>query len=102
MEAVSDAPLKVAVTTAVWVLATAPAVARKVATMEPAATVTDAGSVNTGVLLESVTTTPPEAATLDSVTIHVEVAPELRLVGAQESEVRVTEEPAGDTVMLAT
>jgi hypothetical protein len=34
--------------------------------------------------------------------MHVEVAPELRLVGAQESAVRVIEDAVGDTTMLAT
>jgi hypothetical protein len=86
--AVSDAVFQEAVTTAVCALATAPALAAKVAMLAPAATVTDPGTVNAAALLASVTVNPPEPAGLDSVTVHAEVSPEVRLAGVQWSEVK--------------
>ena len=59
--------------------------AEKLAEVAPEATVTDAGTESAVVLLESVTAIPPEPAACESVTVHVEAAPELRLVGLHES-----------------
>lgn len=73
----------------------------KVALVWPAATVTLPGTVATLVLLlESVTTMPPEGATPESVTVPVDVLRPLTLVGLSESEERVTV-PAGVTVNVA-
>jgi len=83
MEAVCDALFREAVTVAVWALDTVPAVAVKVAALEPAAMVTDPGTVSVATSLDRVTVTPPEPAALDRVTVHVAVPPELRLVGVQ-------------------
>lgn len=102
MEAVCDAPFKEAVTMAVWTLVTTPALAVKVATREPAATVTDPGTVSAVVLLDSVTVTPPDPAALASVTVHVDVPPGLRFPGVQASELKVPgADPLGDTVTVA-
>ncbi len=62
-----------------------PAVAVKFADVAPEATVADAGTVNAVTLLDSETVTPPELAARDNVTVHVDVPPEFRLVGEQET-----------------
>ena len=49
------------------------------------ATVTDAGTVRSALLLESETAEPPVGAALVSVTVQVLVALEFRLVGLQLS-----------------
>lgn len=97
-EAVADALFQEAVTTAVWALATAPALAVKLALMLPAPTVTDEGTVSAAALLDSVTASPPEPAGLDNVTVHVEVPPVLRTAGVQASELKETN---GDRAMAA-
>jgi hypothetical protein len=61
-EAVCALLPRVAVTTAVWVVVTAPAVAAKVAEVAPAATVTEAGTVSAVLLLESATAVAPVGA----------------------------------------
>ena len=66
------------------------AVALKVAEVEPAATVTDAGVVSSALLSDTVTEVPPVGAALVSVTVHVLAALEPRLVGLQASEERAT------------
>ena len=66
------------------------AVAVKTAIPEPAATVTEAGTVSAAALLERETAAPPVAAAFDNVTVQVEVAPEARLVGAQDNELTST------------
>ncbi len=81
-------PLYVAVTTAVWLLEIVPAVAVKLAVLEPLRTVTDPGTVSAAALLDSVTATPPLPAAFDRVTTQLAVPPELRLVGVQVSDVR--------------
>jgi hypothetical protein len=48
-----------------------------------APTVTEAGTVNDAALLDSATVAPP---VFDSVTVHVELPPDPRLVGLQVSE----------------
>ena len=63
----------------------APAVAVKLAEVEPEATVTVAGTVNGAALLESVITAPPAGAAFDSVTEQAEVSPGFWLVGEQET-----------------
>ena len=60
--AVWDEPLRVAVTVAVWVVVMVPRLAVKVAEELLAGTATDAGTVNTVLLLESPTVLPPEPA----------------------------------------
>ena len=80
--------------------------------VEPDATVTEAGTVNTAAAeLASGTLVPPVAAPLDSVTVHVVEALEVRLVAAHCSEEtaigptrdRVTgvEDPLSVAVMVA-
>ena len=76
-------------TTAVWLLVIVPAVAVKLAAVAPEATVTDAGTVSAAALLDKVTVIPPDPAVCDNVTVQVEVAPELRLVGLQATELTV-------------
>lgn len=61
---------------------TANVVAVNVALVAPAATVTVAGTVAAAVLLlESVTTAPPDGAPLDNVTVPCELEPPVTLVG---------------------
>ncbi len=86
IHALSDVPFNKAVTIAVWSLETAPALAVKLAAVEPAGTITDGGTVSAAALLDSATATPPAPAELDSVTVHVEVPPAARLVGVQDKE----------------
>ena len=66
-----------------------PAVAVKVAVAAPDATVTDAGTVSSALLSDTVTVVAA-VATFDNVTVHVLLAPELRLLGEHVSEVRRT------------
>jgi hypothetical protein len=61
----------------------AAAVALKVAVVAPAATVTDAGTVSSALLLASVTLEPPVGAVWVRVTVHVLMALCPRLVGLQ-------------------
>jgi hypothetical protein len=65
-------------------------VAVKVAVEAAAATVTEAGTVSTTLLSESVTKVPPAGAALERVTVQVLVPPEFKLVGEQAREERVT------------
>ena len=70
--AVAVVPFTVPVRVAVWFAVTVPVEMLKVPATEPAATVTDAGTVKVGeALLVNVTTAPPVNATFDSVTVHV-------------------------------
>src|SRR2546427_360151 len=66
-----------------------PAVAVNVALLDAAGTKILAGTVRTCALLKSVTVDPPEPAAWDKVRVHVDAAPELRLAGAQDNEVKV-------------
>ena len=59
-----------------------PAVAVNDAVVFPDPTVTAAGTVNEAALLDSVTTAPP---VFDTVTVHVELPPDPRLVGLHVS-----------------
>jgi hypothetical protein len=74
-----------AVTTTVWLATIVPAVAVKFAEVAPDATLTEAGTVSAVALLESATVTPLEPAGCDSVTVHVDVPPELRLGGVHDT-----------------
>jgi hypothetical protein len=65
-----------------------PATAVNAADASPDATLTEAGTLSSALLLESAIVTPPEPAACESVTVQLEVHPELRLVGLQDSEVR--------------
>jgi hypothetical protein len=78
-----ELPLRKAMSVTVWLLVTTPAVAVKVAVLEKAATVTVAGTVKKVLLDESDTTVPPPGATCESVTVQMEIEPEVRAPGAQ-------------------
>jgi hypothetical protein len=80
----------VAVMVALWELPMAAVVASKVAEVAAAATVTDAGTVRTALVLDRATATPPAGAAVVSVTVHVleELGP--RLVGLQTSDETIT------------
>ena len=63
----------------------------KVVVAEPAGTViVGAGTGSSALLLDRETTVPPAGAALLRVTVQVEPAPEVRLVGLHASEVSVT------------
>ena len=51
------------------------------AVVEPAATITEAGTASAELLLEVETAKPPARAGPESVTVHIDVAPEARLAG---------------------
>ncbi len=89
IDAVRELLLYDAVTTAVWLVVIVPAVAVKFADVAPEATVTEAGTVNAAALLDNVTAMPPVPAACDSVTVHADVPPELRLVGLQVTRLTV-------------
>ena len=62
-----------------------PATAVKAAFVAPPGTFTAGGTVNVGVLLESVTVAPPEPAACDNATVQVEIPPEPMLDGLHDS-----------------
>jgi len=64
----------------------APVVALNVAEVDPAATVTEAGTVSTVLVFVSVTTAPPAGATFVSVTVHVPEAFGPKLAGQASEE----------------
>ena len=68
------------------VLATGLVLTEKVAVVAPAATVTLAGVVAEGSLLDSVTTAPPAGAALPRVTVPVEELPPVTVEGLRDSE----------------
>ena len=72
-----------------------------VAPVAPAATVTLAGTVATDALLDSVTTAPPLGAAPLRVTVPVEEAPPVTLLGLSNTEDSVGVVPAGATVSVA-
>jgi hypothetical protein len=82
-EALWEAPFRVALMVADWVVVIVAAVAVKVAEVLFAGTVTDAGTVSAVLLLESPTALPPAGAAWLRVTVHVALAPEFTLVGLQ-------------------
>jgi hypothetical protein len=61
-------------------------VAPKLATVEPAATLTEAGVVRAGRLSATATLAPPVGAALFKVTVQVLAALDPRLLGVQASE----------------
>jgi hypothetical protein len=63
-----------------------PAVAVKVAEVEPAGTVTEAATGSIVLLLDRDTAVPPLGAACASVTVQVDLAPEVRLVGEHCNE----------------
>ena len=65
-------------------LATVPAVAVKFATVAPAATVTDAGTVRAALFEESPTEAPPVRAADVNVTVQEEVAPKVTELGEHD------------------
>jgi hypothetical protein len=73
------------ITAVVW-LATPPVVIVKVADVLPAGTVTLAGSVAAGLPLDRVTTAPPVGAGALSVTVPVELAPPITVIGFRVTE----------------
>ena len=62
MLVVVEMPFSVAVSVALWLVLSAPVVAAKVPVADPAATVTEAGTVNPLAVLASVAVTPPVGA----------------------------------------
>ena len=66
-----------------------PAVAVKLAEVEPEDTVTAVGTINVATLLDRLTIAPPVNAAFESVSEQVAVPPEIRLVGEQEMELTV-------------
>ena len=88
-----------------------PAVTVKVLLIVPDAIATEAGTVSNPLLLESAIVTPDDGAAPDTVTVHVDAPPPVRLAGAHISEVNVAwgtkamdvpcELPLKDAVTLA-
>lgn len=70
MVTVSGVPLREAVSVALLLAVALPAVAVKVAEVEPAWTVTDGGTVRAGLLEDMATAVPPAGAAFDSVMVH--------------------------------
>lgn len=97
-EAVAEPPLSVAFTVTDWLEVTVPAVTVKLPVVTPAPNATDAGVVSAELLSDSVALNPPAGAAPDSVTVQVEVPPDIKLAGEQASEETVT---CGDTVRVA-
>jgi len=65
-------------------------VAVKLAVVEPAATVTEVGTVSAALLSESATLEPPVGAACDNVTVQVALPPELTVAGVHCSADTVT------------
>lgn len=84
-----DTPLKIAVRVAVSVDVTAEAVAVKPAVREPDATVTLAGTLTAELLLDRVTTWPPEDAGALRVTVQASVAAPVMVAAVQPMELSV-------------
>jgi hypothetical protein len=82
-------------------LANAPVVALNVATVEPAATLTEAGVVSVERLSETATLAPPVGAALVRVTVQVLEALGPRLLGVQASEETNTEAATRLRLVLA-
>jgi hypothetical protein len=80
--------------------ATGLVVIAKVAVVAPPATVTFAGTCAAALLLERVTTAPPEGAAPLSVTVPVELTPPITLAGFTDTDESVTV-ATGVTVRVA-
>ena len=63
-----------------------PAVAVKVAVLDPAETFTEAGMLRAVLLVESETAVPPDGAAWLRVTVQAEEPPETKVVGLQARE----------------
>ena len=70
---------------ALLLLLIVPELTVKVADVDVAATVTDAGTVSVELLLDRLTAAPPAGAGWVKVTVHVLEALELRLLGLQDT-----------------
>jgi hypothetical protein len=92
---VAEAPFSDAVTVTDWLDATVPAVAVKLAVVEPAATVTEVGTVSAVLLFETATLEPPVGAANDSVTVHVDPWPDVSVAGTHWSA-----ETVGSTLIV--
>ena len=75
-----------------------PAEAVKLALADPAPTVTDPGTVSSGLLLDKLTTAPPLGAAADSNTVHVVDWPEFRLDELHPTAASVTD--SGDNCIV--
>ena len=80
-DAVPELPFNEAVIVTAWFADTVPAVALKLAEVDPAATVTEAGSVSAALLSERLTAVPPLGAGSDTATVHADVPPEETVAG---------------------
>ena len=87
--AVAEVLFAVAVIVAVALAATALVVTVNVVLLVPAGTVTEAGTVALALLLERVTTVPPDGAALESVIVAVDDVGPTTAVGLKLSEVTV-------------
>ena len=85
MTIVVTVSLPVAVMVTGWLEVTEPAVALKVVLVEPAGTVTEAGTVRAALLVLNDTTCPPVGAALVWLTVQVLDAPEFTVEGEQAS-----------------
>jgi len=85
--AVCEAPFKLAVTAALCVLVSVPAVAVKVAVVAPGVTVTDAGTLKAALLLATATTLPPAGAAWLNVIVQVVEELAFTLAGLQDRPV---------------
>jgi hypothetical protein len=88
IDAVKDAPFRVAVIITIWLAVTGPAVAVKVVEEVPAGTVTADGMVRAGLLSARATIAPPVGAASLSPTVQVEDAGQVRTLGLQLSWVK--------------
>ncbi|MBN9662330.1 MAG: hypothetical protein J0H49_29295 [Acidobacteria bacterium] len=88
-DAVLEDPFTVAVTVTAVLAVTEAAVAENEAEVEPAATVTDEGTVRAELLSEMATARPPVGAALERVTVHEDAPPEVTDVGVQVSRLGV-------------
>jgi hypothetical protein len=79
-------PFNVAVICALESVLMVPAEALNDAAVWPAATLIDPGTLTDALLLASVTLEPPDGAALDSITVQLDVAPELTVDGLQASD----------------
>src|SRR4029077_18044043 len=85
-----EVPFRDAVTVALALDVTVPAVAIKEAEVEVAGTMTEEGTVKVGLLEASETAVPPAGATLDNVTVQEVLAFEARLEAVHVREDRLT------------
>lgn len=96
----AEVPLHDAETVTVCLRRTDSALALKVAVLEFALTVSEAGMESNAGLAVRVTGIPPEGAAEDSVTVQDVLAPETTVVGEQESLDTVTGDPISGKVVV--